>query len=332
MSSTGDAAPAGTSHCFRLRFDVHGLMRIGSDQQTHVLEAVDKERVILEITDPETGHGSPKHTSVIVTGYGYGSALAATAAGERWAPTLQRAFASFGVGADLGTRRVTDPWHETESGDGAPEVVAGYQFLYDKPGLTLFLESPTPVFAERDASAWIGRAPVQFVEAVERIRAANAQLTPLEQTAYELYSSSFSAASADAPFIVLMMAVETLIEPQGRTRAVVDHLDNLIEQTEQSDLPPNEINSIVRSLGSMRSESIGQAGRRLVKGLGDVKFNGLNADKFFTQCYDLRSDLVHGKHPRPDGPTIDAYTEPLESLVAALLATPSRSAAVVEAD
>jgi hypothetical protein len=46
----------------------------------------------------------------------------------------------------------------------------------------------------------------------------------------------------------------------------------------------------------------------------------LEAQRFFTKCYDLRSSLVHGSHPRPDRVLIESYLPHLERLVADLLA------------
>lgn len=45
----------------------------------------------------------------------------------------------------------------------------------------------------------------------------------------------------------------------------------------------------------------------------------MSAPKFFTHCYKLRSDLVHGKFPPPSRDTIDRAAENLESFVSDLL-------------
>ncbi|MGH3004423.1 MAG: hypothetical protein ACRDOS_00665 [Gaiellaceae bacterium] len=47
-------------------------------------------------------------------------------------------------------------------------------------------------------------------------------MTEQQQLAFDLYSASFSEESADARFL-LMMAVETLLEPQKRSEAVAAH-------------------------------------------------------------------------------------------------------------
>jgi hypothetical protein len=232
------------TYCFRLRFDLHGMMRIGSDHEARMLEDSDRERVTLESTDPGDHAGSSR---VVVEGCGYQSAELARDAGAEWLPVLQRAFASLGVGADLGGRRVRAPWSsisrsaayfgENEESPSRP------RFVYDEPGLTVFTEDPRPLFVQSSSSGWAGRAPSTLAEAIAAVRQAAAPLSPVEQTAYELWSSSFSAVSIDARFLVLMMAIETLIEPQGRGDVVLTHVDTLIEQTRRSGLPQPELDS-----------------------------------------------------------------------------------------
>jgi hypothetical protein len=73
------------------------------------------------------------------------------------------------------------------------------------------------MLARMSSSGRVGVAPTLVVDAINRVRDLEAPLSLLEQTAYELYSSSFSTASSDARFIVLMMAVETLINPRAAT-------------------------------------------------------------------------------------------------------------------
>lgn len=48
------------------------------------------------------------------------------------------------------------------------------------------------------------------------------------------------------------------------------------------------------SLGWLKDESIGQAGRRIVKErLGNRMYAGMIAENYFKECYNIRSKLVH---------------------------------------
>ncbi len=116
-----------------------------------------------------------------------------------------------------------------------------------------------------------------------------------------------------------MMAIETMIEPRLREATVVQHVDRLIAETRDASLPDGEIASIVTSLRWLRNESIGQAGRRLVRRLGDRKYDGEGASKFFTGCYEMRSALVHGRSDHLAPRAIGSRAASLELFVGDLL-------------
>ena len=97
-----------------------------------------------------------------------------------------------------------------------------------------------------------------------------------------------------------MMAIETLISTNPRSEHVKVLIDHLITDTSNSDLPQNEKDSIKGSLSWLNNESIGQAGSRLAECLGDkIYFKEYSPRKFFTYCYGIRSNLVHGNDDRP---------------------------------
>ncbi|TDA27855.1 MAG: hypothetical protein DSO00_06250 [Archaeoglobi archaeon] len=118
------------------------------------------------------------------------------------------------------------------------------------------------------------------------------------------------------------MAVETLLKPEPRFCAAKQHVDELIPLTNESTmLPKSEKNSLLGSLQELRKESIGQAGRKLAKKLGDRKYLDRSAEDFFTYCYSLRSKLVHGKK-RPHREKVAEAVVNLESFVGDLLSGP----------
>jgi hypothetical protein len=96
-----------------------------------------------------------------------------------------------------------------------------------------------------------------------------------------------------------MMSLETLIQPELRSDDAIAHVNRLIEATQRSALPQSEVSSIVVSLKWLRTESIGQAGRRLVDVLQGRRYMDEAPARFFTRCYEVRSKLVHGAVPRP---------------------------------
>jgi hypothetical protein len=142
------------------------------------------------------------------------------------------------------------------------------------------------------------------------------------QVAYDLFSASFGQRSADARFALLMMALESLIEPVPRPENSRRHVHDMIEATEHSGLDKSEVDSIKGALSWLLNESIGQAGRRLAKTLEPRRYKDEAPATFFNHCYELRSRLIHGLHPLPTRTEIDAWAAPLEVFVADLLSEP----------
>ncbi len=152
-------------------------------------------------------------------------------------------------------------------------------------------------------------------EAVKR----NAEMSEGDQVAYDLYGASFAEVPTDARFLLLMMAIETMIEPEPRAAEVQAHVEALRTATKDSDLSDDEIRSIYGTLQYLRNASIGQAGRKLASRLGDRTYADKTPERFFSKCYELRSALVHGGHPRPSRAEVSSLAAPLETFVGDLL-------------
>jgi hypothetical protein len=88
------------------------------------------------------------------------------------------------------------------------------------------------------------------------------------------------------------------------------------------DLSTREKVQLKSRLGGLQSESIRQAGSRLVRErLGDRSYNGKPAEVFFETCYNFRSSLAHGETPLPTSNQINSVAAPLEVMVSHLLST-----------
>jgi hypothetical protein len=136
---------------------------------------------------------------------------------------------------------------------------------------------------------------------------------------FDLYCASASQPSTDARFIMLVMAVETLLKLQPRPESSLAHVEHLIGLTQAADLPKSEKSSLLDSLKWLRDQSIGQAGRALAATLGDRTYTDMTPPKFFAHCYDLRSRLVHGKTPLPERQEVRVTAGQLERFVANIL-------------
>lgn len=207
----------------------------------------------------------------------------------------------------------------TKAGLAMLEAQTGRRVLNDVHGTSVFESEPQPMFARTGVTGIKGVPVERLMDAVAVAVERGAVMSDRDQLAYDLYAASFSEASADARFALLMMALETLIDLQPRTDAVRAHVDQLVADTRASGLPSREVDSIVGSLNWLRNESISQAGRRLASRVGDREYMDEAPEKFFTTCYTLRGRLFHGRAPHPPWEEVNIRAGSLELLVRDLL-------------
>ncbi len=306
--------------CFRLRMELSDTSKLQCPDSEWLIEGTDPPEVVKLVSgEPDVPLADAR--KVALRGSGYASEADAEQAGQLWRGRLMRAFASIRVGADFGDRAGRGFFTQAGLEAFGPP---GQRVLNDVHGLAVFECEPPPHFL------WMGPVMGQISSPHERLAAGMRTaievggLTPERQVAYDFLAASMSQRSVDARFALLMIAVESLIEPQRRAPEVVQHVDSLIAATKESGLPRGEVQSLVGSLEWLRSESIGQAGRRTVRQLSGRRYNGEPPQRFFTQCYELRSRLVHGVHPLPTRDELNAHVAQLEVLVADLLCLDGR--------
>jgi hypothetical protein len=247
------------------------------------------------------------------------------ATGELWRSRLMLAFARLNVGADLGDETRMSGWW-------TPEALAmlgrsGRVVLNDPHKLWVYESTAEePLFIATNPippdAYWVS-SPHERLEAALADAIATGGLSREGQVSYGLYAGSFGL-TPEPRFAMLMMALESLIKLRPRSEAVQSHIMSMIEATKASELPSNEVNSICGSLSWLLEQSIGQAGRELAVSLGQPEYlNGEAPAKFFTECYTLRSRLLHGQHPIPTPTELNQRGAPLEHFVADLIARTS---------
>lgn len=231
---------------------------------------------------------------------------------------LAKAFAAVNLGADFGDRAPTSVL--TDVGAQVLEAQLGQPVLNDVHGLMTFQCEPRPRFVSMGTDVSVARSPEHLAQAIAKASEIRATMSGVKRLAYDLYSASFAMPGPDARFVMLMMAVETLIEPAQRSDAARAHVEHLITLTKEANLSTAEIASVVGSLEWLMGESISHAGRRLAASLDGRMYMDQAPAKFFTSCYTLRSRLVHGYYPRPAVEEVNARCAPLELFVGDLLA------------
>lgn len=287
-----------------------------SHRELVIADSLEKKEIVLRACGSKTLSDADR---VALLGRPYNSVEQATTAAERWLGLLKMGMAKINLGANFGFRGQLGGI--TPYGLSMLEQESGQRVLNDAHGILVYECDPCPKFASLSADGKVNKPAQRLIDSVEEAASIGAVMSDAEQLAYDLYAASFAESSSDARFVMLMMALETLIAPEARVEAVRAHVDALICSTRESSLPDNEIASIVGSLEWLTDESIGQAGRKLARRLGDRLFmdDAESPSQFFTRCYTLRSALVHGSNPRPSKETVERRAANLELFVSELL-------------
>jgi hypothetical protein len=208
------------------------------------------------------------------------------------------------------------------------QIPEGKRVLHDEHGLMVFESEPPPLHTTGYFPiGHINASAERFTELFNRVIEHPPFLSEKEHLALELYFSSFFQRpypdTSGSRFLLLMMAVEALIEPEQRPPAAVKHVEQLIHLTkEATSLSDSERESLLGSLHWLRKQSISRAGRALAaERLGEATYDGMSAPDFFRHCYNLRSRLVHGETPAPTVDETGSAAATLELFVRDLLST-----------
>lgn len=302
-------------YCFRVPFRMSDQSMLGITHREYELLNRHGTRIWLSSTDPEQPLSDA--TSLVIRGEGFANAAEAAGDGEVWRDVISRALARLHLAADFGDRRPSGGL--TSEGERYWSAVEGRPVLADTPGVTVYRCNPSLAFMRMEAKGCRRPSSEQTDQVFRAASDLGERLTPVERLAFDLFSGSFFQPSADARLLMLTMALETLIDPQPRSRETQAHVGRLIAATQTSLLTTAERESLAGSLSWMLTESIGQAGRRLARTLEPRRYMDLSPSKFFTRCYELRSALVHGHVPQPTMIEVDLLAANLTVFVGHLL-------------
>lgn len=258
---------------------------------------------------------------LLLTQAGYQTKELAEAGGERLLGVLMLVLARHRLGADFGSRAPKSIW--TEHGLDWLEQQIGTRVLNSVHGLMIYETEPKPKFAKTQAKALRSVGLVKFSRTFEEAASLNFSLTDRDYLALSLFNASFFQQSGDSRFLLLMMAIEAMLEPPPRSDGSQEHVRSLIEATQQANISQTEKDSMIGALRWLKYESISRTGRQFVQQvLGERVYLNKPASDFFTYCYTLRSNLVHGNMPYPTFEDISAAVGDLEVMVSDLITTP----------
>jgi hypothetical protein len=274
------------TYAFRLRFRLSASSFIDNHEHSVTLFESNEAEISLRAVGSESIRRS---RDLVVTGRPYDNEAEARSRGEAWQHTLVRALASLRVGADFGERGSLG-WVNTD----LLSRRSGTRILQDKLGVSVYREQPTPHFVGvGQPTLSVGKNSNAFIEAVDKASEVSEGLGEPILIAYYLFSASTSEQEIEARFILLVMALETMVDQQDRSALVRGHVDQLCELTKQnSNLLDEEKTSLLSALRRLKQESIGESGKRTVGILGSSIYAGRTPEQFFSQCYSLRSMWV----------------------------------------
>jgi hypothetical protein len=307
-----------TEFTFRIRFIMPtSSNNIASDDEVWIL-ADGPNRV--ELRSRGEGQSLRDAEHLVIIGRNYPSQSTAEQAGLRWSSIAKAAFAAQHLQADFG--RLAPKGFATNIALRRIYDSTGETALNDIHGVMTYPSEPRPVL--------IGFGPVNAIRGVNgpRLRATlleaarlNVDLDESKHLAYDIFSAAALAyKSVDARFMLHMMALETLIVQESRPDDSLRHIAKLRTDTSTASLPDHERQSIDNALETLTRESVGRAGRRLARTLGDRKYHDMSPVSFFNTCYEARSRLVHGHLARPGRNEVAAFGASLEVFVADLIA------------
>jgi len=200
------------------------------------------------------------------------------------------------------------------------EAQSGHRVLNDEAGVTVYETDPTTRFASANATAVRGISSQHFVETFRKTVSSSRTLTDRARVSIDLFNASFFEPAEDMRLVVLVIAVEALLDLAPRSPEATALVDGFIAAVREAPLPPSDQASLKGALCWLRRESIRGAGRRLaMEHLGKRTYEGRAAPEFFAHCYDLRSELVHGGDIRKARQRAGAAVAQLEVFTADLI-------------
>ncbi|MFG3619059.1 hypothetical protein [Nocardia sp. NPDC047654] len=258
-------------------------------------------------------------SDLLVEGGPFPSEEAAIEAGKNWRTYLLIAFAQQRLGIDLGPD--DNPRAEPMAflADKAAEL--GVQALRGRPGLLVFPSEPPATFGTFSAVAEVQRKPNDLIQSVDEVRSLRPSLTEAQELAFRLLHLAYFDTNPETRFILLVTAIEAVLEQGERSVEFIRWLEQLMSETKAADLDSRTRDAMLNYLGLGRRESIAASAKRLVEALGvDRSYDGKSPGAFFSACYTRRSDLVHGNLPRPTVAESKRLLPILERFVAEVLA------------
>lgn len=323
------AAPLGAfteamaEYMFRLRFHLLDGDHIESDLEEIVLLEDERGR---RLRLRSGGRGSPikGHSKAALIGGPFPAETEAREAADR----ARRALLTWAIheklGIDVGDGKRRGGF--TNHGKAHFAEMLGGPVRDDLHGIDVYENQEGLTFVGLSVKAALGKSADAFCSRVAAAFQEPTLISEKQALAAELYCSSFFDVSFRSRLITLVTALEALLTPAARPAAVIAAVASLEAVVQKAELDEATRSAMLGSLRWLRQESVGQAGRALVTSvLGQATYGGLEAVRFFTYLYDLRSQILHTGKPKDAQLDLLGVCNEAQRFVADLIVGPSQT-------
>ena len=204
------------SYAFRLRYTRSPRDTVNCfENELHLPTAEPHHEVVLKARDRDKTIEASG--SLVLHGAGWTTPEEAERLGHFYMDILARTCARLRLGADFG-ERAAKSWFTKEGLDVASQKT-GKPVLNDVHGLMIYEQTSRPnvLFGSQSIDLRRGVNLEQFLSVYKSSLNRPREISEQERVALLLFNASFFPESPDGRFMLLMMAVETLIETQPQS-------------------------------------------------------------------------------------------------------------------
>ena len=302
---------------YRIKFFVHFPGKIRDEEKKITCQLSNNTTLSL---NSYNGEKITESTTFVISCGGFSSEEEAFIQGSNVKKSLLISGPLLGIGIDAG-KDLASSRMSTGMKNSMFEKT-GVKIIEDVHGLSVYSEEhPTRVLSFSSSGIVQPWTASQFINTIKSLSSSKLELTEKELLCLELYGASHFESSVRATFLTLVLAIESLLEPEKRGKEATKHVDLLIKLTnEYCRLSSAEKSSIKGSLQWLYQDSISQSLKKLASTyLSHKEYCGLSSQKFISKCYEFRSNLVHSGKLKDKKENLSVYTSQLNVFLSDLL-------------
>lgn len=278
---------------FRVCFVLNGEGSLTSDEEFIPFVAA-QGNIPLKLSSGTAGVSIGKTDRFSVSGGSFDTAEEAQTVAEKVRVALLRRAAAMRRGVDLGQQSLKSFRMSAYGKQYVAELLKVHAVQEDHLGITVFRDDPKPKFVRMNATGIVSSQAQTLVDDLSSAVGRYKFVTEQSEIAAGIYAISHFIGRAPARFLLLFVSLEALFKPMPRSEVAQNHVQSLIENTQQAHIPTAEREAIVSALTFLKSQSIAQTGRELATTLLNGRtYDGMDAAKFFSHIYKMRNDIVH---------------------------------------